>query len=190
MLHPGANHDAFVWNHSAASQYFKLQFMNGKRNIWLLGMFMFILIVSNSNQNYILLYTYVGDSGYKLLPYMMTPYGNPTEDWQKKYNAKHSKVRNIIERCFGVLKNRFRCIIGSRGLFYSPKKTTQIVNACCALHNICIFYKSEWSPPPVENNITNDDSFPNDDSVNEDEMFEESAFAITVRNQIARNVRQ
>ncbi|XP_037808570.1 putative nuclease HARBI1 [Lucilia sericata] len=101
--HPGASHDSFVWNHSSADHYFKTLFLNGKRNFWLLG-----------------------DSGYKLLPYMLTPYGNPTEPWQKKFNEKHSKTRNIIERCFGVLKNLFRCIIGSRGLFYSPEKPPKL----------------------------------------------------------------
>ena len=70
---------------------------------------------------------------------MMTPYRNPTTPAEKKYNEKHCKVRNVVERCFGVLKNRFRCIIGSRGLHYTPMKATQIINACCALHNIWVF---------------------------------------------------
>lgn len=71
----------------------------------------------------------------------MTPYRNPTDAAEKLYNKKHASARNVVERCFGVLKNRFRCIIGSRGLHYSPAKTTKIINACCALHNMCIYYK-------------------------------------------------
>lgn len=117
---------------------------------------------------------------------MITPYGNPIEQYQKKFNEKHSKTRNIVERCFGVLKNRFRCIIGSRGLFYSPEKTTKIVNACCALHNICIRYKSNWLPPQSLDflqNATNDDVVEN---VNEESQGE--SFAQTLRNNIAINL--
>ncbi|XP_046801010.1 putative nuclease HARBI1 [Lucilia cuprina] len=58
--HPGANHDSFIWDQSAAEHYFKSNYLNGRRNTWLLG-----------------------DSGYKLLPYMMTPYRNPTELYEK-----------------------------------------------------------------------------------------------------------
>lgn len=36
--HPGANHDAFIWDQSAADDYFKTKYLNGKRHTWLLGM--------------------------------------------------------------------------------------------------------------------------------------------------------
>lgn len=111
---------------------------------------------------------------------MMTPYRNPTTPAEKKYNEKHCKVRNVVERCFGVLKNRFRCIIGSRGLHYSPIKATQIINACCALHNICIFYKNNMLP--IEN-----------DNINEHDDFDSTylgaeSVAVTIRDEIAFNI--
>jgi len=38
--------------------------------------------------------------------------------------------RNCIERLNGVLKNRWRCLIGYRSLHYRPYKAGLIVNAC------------------------------------------------------------
>lgn len=44
-----------------------------------------------------------------------------------------------IERAFGVLKMRFRCIDRSGGtLLFRPEKACEIVTACVVLHNICL----------------------------------------------------
>ncbi|XP_048516636.1 putative nuclease HARBI1 [Dendroctonus ponderosae] len=47
-------------------------------------------------------------------------------------------ARNVIERCFGVLKQRFRCLLKHRVLHYSPEKAAKIVLSCAILHNIAI----------------------------------------------------
>lgn len=59
---------------------------------------------------------------------------------EMRFNEVHSKCRNIIERTNGVLKNRWRCLLGARELYYTPEKAAKVVNICCALHNICIYY--------------------------------------------------
>lgn len=90
-------------------------FNNGDHNSWLLG-----------------------DSSYPQQPWLMTPIlnvapGSP----QELYNNAHAAARNCIERCFGVLKGKFRCLLGERTLRYSPEKVGTIVVACAVLHNIC-----------------------------------------------------
>ena len=51
------------------------------------------------------------------------------------FNHRHSSLRNVIERTFGVLKKRFP-IIGSRTEpHYSVDMMTYIILACCILHN-------------------------------------------------------
>ena len=57
---------------------------------------------------------------------------------EANYNYAHIRARNCIERCNGVLKGRFRCILQERVLRYSPEKAGNIVNDCAILHNICI----------------------------------------------------
>lgn len=91
-----------------------------------------------------------------------------------------SKARNTIERCFGVLKNRFRCLIGERGLHYTPEKSKTVVNVCCGLHNICMHFKNDW--PPIEQSEQTESIVPLDIG------FPISATAESIRNEVANNL--
>lgn len=70
----------------------------------------------------------------------MTPleYEPPLHTKEYVYNNKHKSIRSLIERCNGVLKMRFRCLLKHRVLHYAPEKASKIVNACVLLHNLCI----------------------------------------------------
>ena len=52
----------------------------------------------------------LGDSGYPLLRWLMTPFATVTCDPQQRYNNAHSATRGTIERINGVLKRRFACL--------------------------------------------------------------------------------
>ena len=81
----------------------------------------------------------LGDSGYPLEPWLLTPFENTVNENQNKFNAHHIRGRNTIERCNGVLKSHFRCLDESGGsLQYAPGKVCHITVACAILHNICI----------------------------------------------------
>lgn len=80
-----------------------------------------------------------GDSAFPLRPCMMTPIlnalpGSPEEN----YTKMQCRVRNCIERCFGVLKTRWRCLLKHRVLHYTPEMALRITNACAVLHNIAV----------------------------------------------------
>lgn len=70
----------------------------------------------------------------------MTPFREPPlpNTPEERFNNRLTSVRSIIERCNGVLKNRFRCLLKHRVLHYSPEVVANIVKACVVLHNMCI----------------------------------------------------
>ncbi|KAJ1097843.1 hypothetical protein NDU88_002959 [Pleurodeles waltl] len=83
--------------------------------------------------------TVKGDSGYPNLSWLLTPARNPRTRAEERYNEAHGQTRRVIERTFGLLKARFRCLhITGGSLFYSPKKVCQIIVACCMLHNLAL----------------------------------------------------
>ncbi|CAC5410615.1 HARBI1 [Mytilus coruscus] len=104
---PGATHDAFILSNSSMPQI--MEDMNG----WLLG-----------------------DSGYPLKKWLMTPLLNPHSEKEISYNKAHCQTRNTVERAFGVLKARFRCLHKTGGsLQFNPPKSCKMIGACFRLNN-------------------------------------------------------
>lgn len=119
---PGSSHDSFILRQS----YLYSHMEESKEPGWL-----------------------VGDAGYPLLPWLLTPLSNPQSAADKKYQSAHITTRGIIERTFGLLKSRFRCLDRSSGvLLYSPSKVCDIINACAILHNICVSKKMNFDIEP------------------------------------------
>nr|CAD7415122.1 unnamed protein product [Timema poppensis] len=75
-----------------------------------------------------------------LEPWLMTPIEGETNAGllESLYNSTHSSTRNVIERCNGLLKGRFRCLLKHQVLHYSPERASSITNACAVLHNMYI----------------------------------------------------
>uniref|UniRef100_A0A673AUM4 Putative nuclease HARBI1 n=1 Tax=Sphaeramia orbicularis TaxID=375764 RepID=A0A673AUM4_9TELE len=94
----------------------------------------------------------VGDSAYPLHPFLLTPVLNPTTAAENRYNEAHIRTRNVVERTFGILKSRFRCLDRTGGaLLYRPEKVAQIVVTCCMLHNIAKLHGLEHDAMPEDN---------------------------------------
>ncbi|CAG5055410.1 unnamed protein product [Parnassius apollo] len=125
---PGSTHDAAVWQGSSLSQLLETNYINGvSAGEWLLG-----------------------DSGYSQLPWLITPYADADENTpEARYNLSHTKTRVLIEKCFGVMKTRFRCIHKHRTLHYDPVKASKIIAAVFVLHNVAI-KRNEPLPDELE----------------------------------------
>ncbi|KAJ1160697.1 hypothetical protein NDU88_001191 [Pleurodeles waltl] len=81
----------------------------------------------------------IRDSGYPNLSWLLTPVRNPRTRAEERYNDAHGRTRRVIERTFGLLKARFRCLHMTGGsLFYSLKKVCDIIIACSMLHNLAL----------------------------------------------------
>ncbi|KAF7994290.1 hypothetical protein HCN44_003380 [Aphidius gifuensis] len=113
---PGSTHDSFIWNNSNIEPLMRQ-------------------IHNNYNGKYMLL----GDSGYPLRPWLMTPFIDPpSQSPQEAFNTAFCKARSMIERVNGILKMRFRCLLKHRILHYSPPTAAKIINTCVVLHNMAI----------------------------------------------------
>ncbi|CAK1593361.1 unnamed protein product [Parnassius mnemosyne] len=103
--YPGRVHDHFIFNNSKV----KLEM---KR-----------LYESKIGQ-----YCLLGDSGYALEPWLMTPDLEVAPNSSaEKYNKGHCQVRICVERTNGYLKGTFRSLGIDSTLHYSPEKASQLI---------------------------------------------------------------
>lgn len=93
----------------------------------------------------------VGDSGYPSLTFLLTPFRNPQNEEEQRYNEIQSRTRMVVERTFGVWKRRFPCL--SRGLSLKLVTCTGVVSACAVLHNLSLYYKDVLPEEPEPNAI-------------------------------------
>ena len=59
--------------------------------------------------------------------------GSPPAGIKETFNHAHSRIRNVIERSFGVLKMKFRMLLNIPK--FPTRKQARIIVACVALHN-------------------------------------------------------
>ncbi|KAK2445398.1 hypothetical protein QL285_016335 [Trifolium repens] len=89
---------------------------------------------------------YLGDAGFMLKRGLLTPYrgvcyhlkeysSRGPQNARELFNLRHSSLRNVIERTFGVLKKRFPIIASGTEPHYSFEVMIDIVLACCIIHN-------------------------------------------------------
>ncbi|KAM3862871.1 uncharacterized protein ACN63O_012764 [Diretmus argenteus] len=92
----------------------------------------------------------LGDSAYPLSTWLMKPYqeGRGVTPHQLDFNHKLSSCRMAVERAFGRLKGRFRCLLKLNETHITF--ISQIVSACCVLHNLCEVHNEEYLGGDVE----------------------------------------
>ena len=81
----------------------------------------------------------LGDSGYPLKTYLMTPFLHPADQQPINYNVAYKSTRITVVRCFGIWKRRFPAL--HYGLRFQPVRSVAIIVAAAVLHNIA---KGTW----------------------------------------------
>ena len=100
--------------------------------------------------------TLLGDEGYGIAPFLMTPFPNPVVDpREKRYNKLHTQNRVVIEQCFGQLKRRFPIL--RYGVRLKLERVPTCIIACFILHNVA---KSLNDPEDFEEDIEEVDNDP------------------------------
>ncbi len=80
-------------------------------------------------------YFFVGDNAFPLCTYMMKPYGRlGLEVPERIYNYYMSRCQRVSENAFGILANRYACLLSV--IKFQPKITTNIVLAAICCHNL------------------------------------------------------
>ena len=89
-------------------------------------------VINNENFRPLLL----GDGAYPQTSWLIKPYANNIRltHTQKKFNKELSSARVTVERGFGLLKGRWRCLL--KRLDNDIENVTSIIISCFILHNI------------------------------------------------------
>lgn len=114
----------------------------------------------------------------------MTPIQHPMDEDEEMYNVAHKRTRQCVERSFGLLKQRFRCLHRDGGdLTYEPGKCCKIVVACMVLHNMCVTAQLPLDVDDDNDSNEGSDEDIDEDDTNDDNNNEENAALIRRRDQ-------
>ncbi|XP_078429315.1 PIF / Ping-Pong family of plant transposase [Wolffia australiana] len=81
----------------------------------------------------------VGDSGYPLLPWLLTPFrgGRELPEAAAEFNKRHQATRLVAQRALARLKDTWR-IVGGEMWRPDRHRLPRIILVCCILHNVII----------------------------------------------------
>lgn len=94
----------------------------------------------------------VGDSGYSIKQYLLTPFLNPRTPEEHLFNESQIRTRNPIERFFGIWKRRFPIL--AQGIRLKVQCVEAVVVATAVLQNIAT-KNADPLPPPLDENLEN-----------------------------------
>jgi hypothetical protein len=123
---PGSVHDSRIWKNSVVGKFM----MNSRTDALLLG-----------------------DEGYGIAPWLMTPFKDPKQPTEQCFNCLFTKERVIIERCFGQLKRRFPIL--QERVRLNLQNVPSVIVACFVLRNVAKYVQDP--DDFLENQANNDD---------------------------------
>jgi hypothetical protein len=119
----------------------------------------------------------LGDSGYGIAPWLMTPFDlRTTSLTERAYNRLYAKERVIIERCFGQLKRRFPMM--GYIIRVDLKKVSPFIVSAFVLHNVAKFL--------IDEDFEGGEPLPDEDTAEEIQRIDISSSRIRLEGQRRR----
>ncbi|XBI43864.1 hypothetical protein VPH35_108581 [Triticum aestivum] len=127
-----------IWLRSGMNQSSVLQdsriFKECEKGGWLNGSKLKVALDGSEVGEYI-----IGDAGYPLLPWLLTPYQEEDlSDSKAEFNRRHSAATNCALKALARLKDIWKCLQGEAWWPANLKTLGKMIDACCTLHNIVI----------------------------------------------------
>lgn len=103
----------------------------------------------------------IADSAYPLRNWLITPFRNTGHltPRQHRFNRRLSSARQIVERCYGHLKGRFRRL--REITVRKPPHIIAIIISGCILHNLCVLSHDDVEDFIDEDHDVNANFYPN-----------------------------
>ncbi|XP_063367949.1 putative nuclease HARBI1 [Cydia amplana] len=83
----------------------------------------------------------IGGPHYSQKPYIMTPIPKITKKSpvspEKYYSTVHTQTHSVILEAIKQLKSRWKCLQATCNKQYDPNTVSNMIVACCMLHNLC-----------------------------------------------------
>lgn len=120
---PGSCSDAQIWNQSDLRQYIIDEIIHIPAADCL------------PNDDHDIPYFIVGDDAFALRSWLMKPFSRRNMSLEERiFNYRLSRSRRVVENAFGILANRFQCLLST--LKQDPCNVESIILSCVCLHNI------------------------------------------------------
>ncbi|KAM3296671.1 hypothetical protein ACQJBY_038825 [Aegilops geniculata] len=109
-------------------------FKEFEKGCWLNGSKLKVALDGSEVGEYI-----IGDAGYPLLPWLLTPYQEEDlSDSKAEFNRRHSAATTCALKALARLKDTWKCLQGETWWPANLETRSKIIYACCRLHNIVI----------------------------------------------------
>ncbi|KAI4979018.1 hypothetical protein ZWY2020_015771 [Hordeum vulgare] len=93
----------------------------------------------------------IGDEGYPLLPWLITPYQQEDlSDSKAEFNRRHSSATSCALKALARFEDTWRCLQGETRWPDNLDTLEMMLGACCLLHNIVIDMEDDAAMPSVK----------------------------------------
>ncbi|XBH60384.1 hypothetical protein VPH35_114992 [Triticum aestivum] len=93
----------------------------------------------------------IGDAGYPLLSWLITPYQEDLSDSKVEFNRRHSAATTCAPKALARFQDTWKYLQGDAWWPVNPETMSKIICAFCMLHNIVIDMEEDAAVQNIEN---------------------------------------